>query len=214
MCGRFSQLHTWEEVRAWFDLIGPALNLPPRYNIAPTQDVTVLRAGDERRYASQMRWGLVPFWAKDLSIGAKMINARAETVAEKPSFRSAFKSRRCLIPADGFYEWVGPKGNKQPYRIVINDDELFAFAGLWESWDKEGETVESCTIITCQPNDVAKQVHNRMPVILAPDNYDAWLGGDDGELLRPYPPETMTAYKVSRVVSNARNDVPECVEPL
>ena len=186
MCGRFSQLHTWEEVRAWFDLIGPALNLPPRYNIAPTQDVTVIRAGDERRYASQMRWGLVPFWAKDLSIGAKMINARAETVAEKPSFRSAFKSRRCLIPADGFYEWVGPKGNKQPYRIVINDDELFAFAGLWESWDKEGETVESCTIITCQPNDVAKQVHNRMPVILAPDNYDAWLTGDDGELLRPY----------------------------
>ena len=214
MCGRFSQLHTWEEVRAWFDLIGPALNLPPRYNIAPTQDVTVIRAGDERRYASQMRWGLVPFWAKDLSIGAKMINARAETVAEKPSFRSAFKSRRCLIPADGFYEWVGPKGNKQPYRIVINDDELFAFAGLWESWDKEGETVESCTIITCEPNEVAKQVHNRMPAILAPDNYDAWLGGDDGELLRPYPPETMTAYKVSRVVSNARNDVPECVEPL
>ncbi len=214
MCGRFSQLHTWEEVRAWFDLIGPALNLPSRYNIAPTQDVTVIRAGDERRYASQMRWGLVPFWAKDLSIGAKMINARSETVAEKPAFRAAFKSRRCLIPADGFYEWTGPKGNKQPYRIVVNDGALFAFAGLWESWDKEGEVVESCTIITGEPNAVAKPIHNRMPVILAPDNYDTWLGGDDGELLRPYPPETMTAYKVNRVVSNARNDVPECIEPL
>ena len=156
----------------------------------------------------------MPFWAKKLSIGAKMINARAETAAEKPSFRSAFKKRRCLIPADGFYEWVGPKGNKQPYRIVINDGELFAFAGLWESWGKEGETVESCTIITGEPNAVAKPIHNRMPVILAAGDYDRWLGGDDGELLRPYPPETMTAYKVSRVVSNARNDVPECIEPL
>ncbi len=214
MCGRYSQIHSWEELREWFSLIGPALNLPPRYNIAPTQDVTVIRAGDERRYASQMRWGLVPFWAKDLSIGAKMINARSETVAEKPAFRAAFKSRRCLIPADGFYEWVGPKGNKQPYRIVVNDGALYAFAGLWESWDKEGEVVESCTIITGEPNAVAKPIHNRMPVILAPDNYDTWLGGDDGELLRPYPPETMTAYKVSRVVSNARNDVPECIEPL
>ncbi len=212
MCGRYSQTHSWEELHGWFKLIGPALNLAPRYNIAPTQDVTVIRMGDDGHHASPMRWGLVPSWAKDVSIGARMINARSETIAEKPSFRTAFKKRRCLIPADGFYEWTGPKGDKQPHRIVVDDGALFAFAGLWETWDKEG--IESCTIITCEPNVVTRPIHNRMPVILARNDYDGWLEGDDGELLRPYPPDTMTSYQVSREVNNARNDTPECVEPL
>ncbi len=214
MCGRYSQRYSWSELYELYQLTGPALNLAPRYNIAPTQNATVIRVGNDGRYASQMRWGLIPSWAKDISFGAKTINARSETVAEKPSFRSAFKKRRCLVPADGYYEWVGPKGDKQPYRIVVNDGALFSFAGLWETWNKDGETIESFTIITCAPNAVTGPIHPRMPVILAQDDYDDWLGGDDDKLLRPYPAESMSAYPVSRAVNNVKNDTPECIEPI
>jgi putative SOS response-associated peptidase YedK len=166
-----------------------------------------------------VRWGLVPHWAKDLSIGARMINARAETVAEKPSFREPFKKRRCLVVADGYYEWQKVDGKKLPWRYTLADGGLFAFAGLWSRWDKaaDGVPVETCCLITTEANQLARRVHDRMPVILAPDDYEAWLGEnsvrDVADLLGPYPADAMRAYRVSTVVSNARNDVPECIEP-
>jgi putative SOS response-associated peptidase YedK len=189
--------------------------------VAPTQQVPIVRrasANGERELA-QVRWGLVPLWAKDLAIGAKMINARAEGIGEKPAFRAALKLRRCLIPADGFYECQTTPGRKLPWRITLKNGEPFAFAGLWERWEKapDGVPVESCTIITTSADQLVRPLHDRMPMILAPDDYAAWLGEDAirevGELLRPFPSEAMRAYRVSTAVNNVKNSGPECIEP-
>ena len=220
MCGRYLITSTIEAIRRVFDVLDSP-NLPARYNVAPTQQVPAVRLAATGRELVQMRWGLVPSWAKDLSIGAKMINARAETVAEKPAFRAAFKRRRCLLPADGFYEWqLGSDKAKQPYVIGLEQDGPFAFAGLWESWKgPEGDRIESCTIITTTANEKLSAIHHRMPVILAPADYEAWLGGDGEDtaallaLLRPYPEEDMRARPISRHVNNVRNDDPACLAP-
>ena len=220
MCGRFTQAYSWEEVHAFLSILGPAQNLRPRYNLAPTQSAAVVRAdGSGTRHLSMLRWGLIPAWAKDVSIGSKLINARGETVAKKPSFRSAFESRRCLVPADGFYEWTGEKGAKQPYRIVPTRD-LFAFAGLWESWKKDGdEQLESFTIITTEANRKLAPLHARMPVILDPADFEHWLSpqlaaNDALDLLRPAPDGAVDFHAISKHVNNARNDDAGCIAPL
>ena len=221
MCGRYSITTPVEAMQRVFRFAGLLPNLPPRYNVAPTQQVPIVRraGNDGERELVQVRWGLIPFWAKDASIGYKLINARAEGIAEKPSFREALKrGRRCLIAADGFYEWQKTGGAKQPWRITLKDGEPFAFAGLWERWEKapDGVPVESCTIITTSANQLVRPLHDRMPVILAPDDYPAWLGEDAvrevAELLRPYPSEAMHAYRISTAVNNVKNEGPECVE--
>ncbi|MCB1056336.1 MAG: SOS response-associated peptidase, partial [Acidobacteria bacterium] len=168
-----------------------------------------------------MRWGLIPHWAKDPSIGNRLINARAETAAEKPAFRSSFSKRRCLVPADGFYEWQKTGGRKQPFYLQLKEHRPFAFAGLWARWKaSEDETVQSFTLLTTTPNEVAAKVHDRMPVILPPESYDRWLDPElhDREaleaLLLPYPAEAMEAYPVSTLVNSPQNDDPRCIEPI
>jgi putative SOS response-associated peptidase YedK len=186
MCGRYSLTTPSEAMRRLFGFVNPLANLPPRYNIAPTQAVPVVRLASRAQGAGgiesgerelvQVRWGLIPFWAKDASIGAKTINARAEGIAGKPAFRAAFKSRRCLIPADGFYEWLRTGTVKQPFCFEVRDGELFAFAGLWERWrNSAGEWIRSCSILTTTRNAVTSQVHDRMPVILDKADYELWL---------------------------------------
>lgn len=219
MCGRYSLTKPPEAMRRLFQFRRALRNLPPRYNIAPTQDAPVVRlSADGERELAMLRWGLVPSWSQDPKSGYSTINARAETVAEKPAFRSAFKSRRCLVPADGFYEWQKVDTRKQPYRIAMKDDGLFAFAGLWERWEK-GETIESFTIIVTQANDLLKPIHDRMPVILDPLDYEPWL--DTGtspaaaqKLLRPFPSDAMRAYPVSTRVNSPRNDDASVIEAL
>jgi putative SOS response-associated peptidase YedK len=193
-------------------------SITPNYNVAPTQEVAAVVEEDEMRKLEMFHWGLIPSWAKDPSIGNKMVNARAETVSEKPSFRSAFKKRRCLILADGFYEWQKTDDGKQPYHIKMQDDSPFAFAGLWEIW-KDDEEIRSCTIITTAANDLMSEIHHRMPVILPPDDYDMWLDPDFDEkepltsLLKPYSSDKMEAYIVSRRVNKPSNNEPSVVEP-
>jgi putative SOS response-associated peptidase YedK len=180
MCGRFT-LTQPAEIAARFELDNFAPPEPefytPRFNVAPTQRIVVIPTSDGQRVARRMRWGLIPIWAKDAKIGAAMINARAESVATKAAFRTAFKSRRCLIPADGFYEWQPTPRGKQPYRITLADGSMFAFAGLWERWHdpKTDEWIESCCIVTCEPNELTEKFHDRMPVILGDADYDTWL---------------------------------------
>lgn len=218
MCGRFTNAITWRELVELYRIHDqPALNLRPRYNVAPTQEIPFCRLADAGREIGLGRWGLIPAWAKDLKSGYSTINARAETVAEKPSFRSAFKSRRCLIPADGFYEWKKlEEGGKQPYRLCLADRLPFSFAGLWERNDKLDVT--SCTIIVTEPNAVASEVHDRMPVILDPEQYDAWLSPataaeEAKALLQPYP-GAMISYPVDKAVGSVKNDNATLVEPL
>ncbi len=219
MCGRFTLSKSAEVLASKFRLATvPAWQ--PRYNIAPTQSVpTVSCLPQESEHQFRLlRWGLVPTWAKDLSIGAKLINARAETLSEKPSFRSAFKQRRCLILADGFYEWRRLNGKKQPYYFQLQNGELFAFAGLWEHWQGNGETVETCTIVTTQANALVQSVHDRMPVILAADDYDAWLSSTTPidhlhSLLHPYASEKMQSHPVSAIVNSPKTDDPRCIQP-
>ena len=188
-----------------------------RFNIAPTQEAPVIRAGaGGAREVAMLRWGLVPFWAKDLKVGTKMINARSETAPDKPSFRSAFRRRRCLIPADGFYEWKREEGGKQPFYIRMKDGRPFAFAGLWESW--HDDEVRSCAILTTQANALVGDVHERMPVILPGEDYEAWLDPEAEReelvsLLRPYPGEDLETFPVSRFVNSPRNNDERCVEP-
>lgn len=212
MCGRY-ELHTHPAALALvFGLEFPPA-IRPRYNIAPTQDIPVIRlAQSGARELAQMRWGLVPRWAKDPSIGAKMINARAETLAQKPSFRTAFQRHRCLIPADGFYEWKqAPGGGKQPIHVGMKDERPFAFAGLTERWlSPGGEVLDSCTIVTTTANALLATMHDRMPVIVAPSDYARWLDvasdADVTDLLAPYPADAMTWYPVSTRVNAVRND--------
>jgi putative SOS response-associated peptidase YedK len=195
-----------------------------RFNIAPTQPIAAVRwlPDEGQRQLSLLRWGLVPSWAKDPAMGNRMINARAETVAEKPSFRAAFKRRRCLIPADGYYEWQKVGKRKQPYYFRMKDDRPFAFAGLWEQWSggkgDAPEPMETCTIITTEANELGRPIHDRMPVIVHPDEYAFWLDPrvEDRSrletLLRPYDPGEMMAEPVTTHVNNVRNDDPKCLE--
>ena len=214
MCGRFTIFADPGRLAERFDASLPPDGLRPRYNAAPTQSLPVLlNEGD--RVIQLLRWGLVPFWAKDASIGSQMINARAETLAEKPSFRNALKKRRCLVLADGFYEWKKTTTGKAPMRISLASGEPFAFAGLWEIWDApEGDKLRTFTIITTTPNDLVEPIHNRMPVILRPELEPLWLDNDADkdawlDVLRPYPAELMTAYLVSKRVNFVSNDDPE-----
>jgi putative SOS response-associated peptidase YedK len=223
MCGRYRLSRRKEFLAEHFD-VEPDEDWEPRYNIAPSQSVPVIRQHPEesKRLGSSMRWGLIPFWAKDPSIGSKMINARAETVATKPAFRDALKKRRCLIPADGFYEWKknGPKA-KTPFCFTMADHNIFALAGIWNCWkNPDGQMVATCSIITTTPNTLLADVHDRMPVILPNDFYDLWLDPGfqktDGicELLRPFDPALMRRYEVSRRVNLVKNDDPACAEPV
>ena len=220
MCGRFVLKGSPSEIARMLGLdIVP--NLEPRYNIAPGQDVLAVRLTDAGRAAVRLRWGLVPFWAKDAAIGNKMINARAETVAGKAAFRHAFRKRRCLIPADGFYEWQerGKGRPRQPFHIHKADGAPFAFAGLWERWGRGSEALESCTIVTTSAPRSLEAIHERVPVILTADGMEAWLAtpeeAADGlqGLLAPLPDGELVAEPVSSAVNNVRNDGPECQEP-
>jgi putative SOS response-associated peptidase YedK len=218
MCGRYTLRTPIDVLAEGFEIQEYPSSITPNYNVAPTQEVAAVVEENEMRKLEMFHWGLIPSWAKDPSIGNKMINARAETVSEKPSFRSAFKKRRCLILADGFYEWQKTDDGKQPYHIKMQDDSPFAFAGLWEIW-KDEEEIRSCTIITTAANDLMDEIHHRMPVILPPDDYDMWLDPDFDEnepltsLLKPYSSDKMEAYIVSRRVNKPSNNEPSVVEP-
>ena len=222
MCGRFTltidPLHL-QEAFPWAVIPD---NLVPRFNIAPSQPVAVIpNTGDNT--LSMYRWGLIPSWSKDASIGERMINARSETLAEKPSFRNAYRRRRCLILADGFFEWKQSPSmkTKQPIYIKLKGAHPFAFAGLWELWSApDGSEVYSCTIITTQPNSLLEPIHNRMPVILSPKSYNQWLTPNDmlptqlNELLVSYPADEMIAYPVSKLVNSPQNDSPVLINPI
>lgn len=222
MCGRFTQAQIAELDREVFKLLSVP-PLPPRYNIAPSQDAAAVResAKTGKRLLGPLRWGLIPYWAKDPSIGNRMINARAESLAEKPAFKAAFQHRRCLIPADGFYEWQRTGSRKRPHLIRRANGGIFAFAGLWERWsDAAHEPIETFTIITTRPNTLLEPIHDRMPVILPEASYDAWLdpGNQDVDtlrtLLQPYPASEMEAYPVSTYVNSPHNEGPECVRKI
>ncbi len=227
MCGRFI-LTASPDVLAeqvglepgWAAAVG---GVPARYNIAPSQAVLVFRnAAEEQgefRQATRLRWGLIPFWAKDAKIGYRMINARSETVADKPAFRAPFRHRRCLIPADGFYEWQKQGKTRQPFCIRMQDEAPFAIAGLWERWQgPDGEDIESCTVLTCEPNALLQPIHDRMPVILQADDFERWLdpelqrARDLLPLIRPADPKTMKAYPVSTRVNSPKADGPDCID--
>ena len=222
MCGRYTLSTPAGKLAKQFRLDHEP-TLFARYNIAPTQDVPVVRLVPQSpepatRQLVMMHWGLIPRWARDRDIGNRLINARSETVTEKPSFKDAFQKRRCLLPADGFYEWHPQGSRKQPHLIRMADAEPFALAGLWERWDEpDGEPVESCTIVTTQANELMKPIHHRMPVILDPNDYARWLDPQASgvhELLRPYPADAMTAAPVSTRVNNPRNESPRCAQTL
>lgn len=234
MCGRFTLHHSTDEIAARFaaqqvmdiaeDRNGhPAPSFEePRYNIAPSQAILAVRAEQDMRRLETLQWGLVPSWAKDVSIGSKMINARGETLAEKPSFRNALMRRRCLIPADGFYEWKKDDRGRQPMHIHRRDGGLFAFAGLWEEWRRpDGPPLRTCTIITVAPNELMAEIHDRMPAILREEDEAVWLDTEqvtDKErilsLLRPYPDAGLEAYPVSKLVNAPVNDSAECLSRL
>ncbi len=223
MCGRFTQSQSADAIAQAFQVAVPSLT--PRYNIAPTQSVaTVLQTPEHKdRQFKLLHWGLIPSWAKDPKMGARLINARAETVAEKPAFRSAFRQRRCLVLADGFYEWQKQENTKQkqPYYFRFKDGRPFAFAGLWERWqDSNSETIESCTLLTTAANELMRPIHDRMPVIIDSKYYDLWLNPEVQKrellqpLLHPYPTEEMTAYPVSQTVNKPSHDSAECIESI
>ncbi|MDJ0908901.1 MAG: SOS response-associated peptidase [Woeseiaceae bacterium] len=217
MCGRFAFYSPTEATAALFGVTG-ATDLTPRYNIAPTQDIAAVRIGEDGdREFALFRWGLIPFWAKDPSIGNRMINARAETVAEKPAYRAAYKKRRCVVLADGFYEWRRETNAKTPYLIGLASGDPFGLAGLWETWtDKEtGEHVQSATLITTSANEFMKDLHHRMPVVLQPERADIWLAGDNS-LIETASEDTpaLKAFPVDRRVNNARNEGEELIEAI
>lgn len=219
MCGRYVLTADPNTIQQTFNLEIVPVEMPARYNIAPSQPVAVI-SNQNSHQLDFFKWGLVPSWAKDPSIGNQMINARSETAHEKPAFRSAFKRRRCLIPANGFYEWSKNGKSKSPLYIHLEDQRLFAFAGLWEVWhNAEGDTLNTCTILTTEPNDFIKPYHHRMAIIMRPENYAAWLSADEisteeaFSLLAPYD-GALTAYEVSKLVNSPANDALECIAPL
>jgi putative SOS response-associated peptidase YedK len=224
MCGRFVQKTPLGDIQVLFETAGAVPNMPPRYNAAPTDSLAVVRFNPQTRQRALdlLRWGLVPLWAKDLAFGPKCINARSETVATNKIFRDAFERRRCLIPADGFYEWQKTGGKTQPYAIVPAEGGVFAFAGLWERWKNpgDGSIVRSFTIVTGLPNPLCQPIHERMPVILPKAAWSLWLGEEEAKpdeilaLLSPYPAELMRVYPIGPAVGNVRNDTPDLLDPV
>jgi putative SOS response-associated peptidase YedK len=224
MCGRFVSATPPDQVAAYFGAEAPEALLEPSWNVAPTTDVYAVLADGSTRHLDAFHWGLVPRWAKDVKIGSRMINARAESLATKGAYKHAFQRRRCIVPADGFYEWQKRPGQKakQPYFIHRPDGEPYAFAGLWETWKgpdgKGDEVLRSCTIITTTPNSEMAKIHDRMPVILPPDAWDTWLDPEQqdlellGRLLVPAPPQLITLRPISTQVNNVRNDGPELMD--
>lgn len=228
MCGRYTLVTGWDQLAEEFDLVHVE-ELRPRFNIAPTQVVPVVRVHSERgvRRLDALRWGLIPFWAKDSGIGSRMINARSEEAADKPSFRTPLRQRRCLVPCSGFYEWKAldtdasrTKSRKQPYYIRRRDERVFAFAGLWDRWrGSDGAAIESFSILTTEPNELIRPFHNRMPVILGREDYDLWLDPDVQNvgrlqrLFRPFPLDELTVFPVGTRVNSPSNDDPSCVQP-
>ncbi len=222
MCGRFTRKENFQQLAKLLGL-SKGFDLSPRYNISPSQQIACVRVplNSKSLEIVQMKWGLVPSWAKDLRMGNNLINARSETVAEKPSFRTAFRQRRCLILADGFYEWKQERNIKQPYYIHFTDNRLFAFAGIWERWEKgDDEPLESCAILTTKANTLMEPIHYRMPVIVKPQNYALWLDPGVMEpqqadmLFQPHSPGGMEAFPVSLFVNNPRHEGPQCIQRL
>lgn len=219
MCGRYRSTTPAGKLRELLRFLNDPPEIRPRYNAAPTDVLPVVRLdGNGDRELAMLRWGLIPFWAKDRKIGAKFINARAETIATAPAFRAAFRARRCLVPASGFYEWKKTDGGKQPYHIGMRDGAPFAFAGLWERWTKGDAPTDSFTIVTGAPNSLVAGLHDRMPAILDPADYDAWLTAADAAtaeamLQQPFPAQLMAAYPVSSKVNSVKNDTADIVEP-
>jgi len=224
MCGRYELHSNPAAIALAFGLAHPS-HIDPHYNIAPTNDVPIVRVGnDGHRELLRMRWGLVPRWAKDPSIGARMINARGETLADKQSFRTAYRRHRCLLPADGFYEWRtvthvhGEPPRRQPQHIGMADGSLFGLAGIYERWlSEEGEVLDSCAIVTTEANALLMPVHDRMPVIVAPEHYARWLdpaNAEVGDLIAPFPSEAMAYYPVSTRVNSVRHDDASLIEPV
>lgn len=222
MCGRFTLTVTWEELLSRF-LIDPESTNPfhaPRYNIAPTQMVAAVIHDGVRRRIGQLRWGLVPSWARDAASGAKMINARSETLEEKPAYKIPFLRKRCLIPADGFYEWQRTADSKKPHRIGMKNDGIFSMAGLYDIWTApDGSKLSTCTVITTRPNPLMQHIHDRMPVTLRPEDEELWISrntsrDDLRRLLEPYPALEMKATIVGTSVNSVKNDTPECIQPI
>jgi putative SOS response-associated peptidase YedK len=223
MCGRFVGYRNLDELNTFFPIDKAACEVTSNFNVAPSQEILTIYKQHGKSWLDKSHWGLVPFWAKDISIGNKMINARAESVAKKPSFRNAFKKRRCMIIADGFYEWKGEKGRKQPMFITLPDKNPFAFAGLWETWNKRDDKdsiYKSCTIITTQSSDSIRDIHQRMPVILKPQVYESWLDPDNQDvvelenILKNEIITELSSYPVSTQVNSIRNNDPSCIEPI
>ena len=220
MCGRYSLIADLGELAQRFEFNGDRLTFEPAYNVAPTQQVLTVVGGDTRR-GGFMRWGLIPHWAKNASIGGRMINARAETVAEKPAFRDALRRRRCLVLADGFYEWQRSGTARRPMRVVMRTGEPFTFAGLWSMWrDPDGNRVPSCAIITTAANELLRPIHDRMPVVLPKELEEFWLDASVEDaptltgIMASCPAGAMEAFEVSRLVNSVANDVPEVVAPV
>ncbi len=216
MCGRYVSRNQ-AAIERYFNLTKVRDPLADRFNVAPTQGVPVIRLIDGERILSEMQWTLVPFWAKEKKLPYKTFNVRAETIATKPTWRAAYKARRCIIPVSGFYEWQQDTIPKRPHYIHKPDDEPLGLAGLWETWQGDGEVLESCAIVITEPNEMMAELHNRMPVILDSRDFDWWMEGDVrevGQLLTPCPSEWLEAYRVSDRVNNPRNQEPELIERL
>ncbi|RKD73610.1 putative SOS response-associated peptidase YedK [Sinobaca qinghaiensis] len=215
MCGRFTLYSSATAIEQETGVEIP--DISPNYNVAPTQFVLTIASNQEQTKAGFLKWGLVPSWSKDPSVGHKMINARAETVDEKPSFKKLLERRRCLVVADSFYEWKKEGKEKQPYRIMLNEEQIFTFAGLWDRWEGEEETITSCTIITTEANELMQDLHHRMPVIIPKNRREAWLHPNTSKtevkaMLEPFESGQMTAYPVSRDVNSPKNNTPELLE--
>jgi putative SOS response-associated peptidase YedK len=218
MCGRFGLFSPAEIIVAKFGIKETTIELAPRYNVAPEQDIAVIIQNDARKLV-EMRWGLIPFWTKEPALDLSTINARAETLELKPTYRHSFKNRRCLIPVDGFYEWKGKAGTKTPYFIRLKSQEPFAFAGLYDLWESPtAEVIASATIVTTTPNELLSWIHNRMPVILSDNEYETWLSKENVDpsllksLLDPFPSAAMQAYEVSTYVNSPSNEGPKCIK--
>jgi len=218
MCGRFALYSSFAAIKDYADILFETGEIPENYNVAPGQVIpTIIENKKGEKLLEPCKWGLIPFWAKDPKIGYRMINTRAETIAEKPSFKYAFQRRRCLIPVNGFYEWR--QGDKQPFYIQLKDRELFTFAGIWEDWSSDdGSQIRTCSIITTDPNELMQQIHNRMPVILSRENETEWLRNNDKnkllEMLKPYDLNCMKMYEVSKMVNSYKNNGPELINRL
>ena len=210
MCGRFTIFSNTSKLNSHFNLASTA-KFTHSYNVAPGSDIPVIRLSQNKRELVTCHWGLIPHWSKDTKL--QPINAKAETISEKPFFRSTFLKSRCLIPANGFYEWQGTTGHKQPYYFKLKDSELLAFAGLWDRWEQGGKTIESCTIITTEANIIMNPIHHRMPVILDPEKYDEWLIDGNKEILIPYSGK-MKCYPVSTAVNDPENNSSSLIQPV